>query len=686
MSEPTPTTPQASGVKRAARKTAKKTPAADVSPNATETTGTPGAGKKTAAKAGAAKKAPSPRKGTVKKTTPATTAAKKTPATKRTRVEEAATPRRRTPPKKAAAVLETSGIPAPGGPTQTDEPSLMSEPTLSSGLATGVTEPLLAESLLTTEPAPPSEPPATEPVPSEPAPPEPVPSAPVPSEPVPSEPVPSEPVPSEPVPSEPVPSEPVPSEAPLLARPAPSTQRLSDISQVRHFFRTNQVPIFFVGPSPFNLLGLDRWVQRFSYVTYYDPWDGVHPRVFAPLDKPYVEFRSPEQINNWLLAHPEVQAHIARSAGPDVRPTILLVCFDEQTERICRDLGYDLLLPSATLRGEVQAAFPDAGLGDRLPSEVPALVGSVHARDSLLSTAPTESPEPEDVGGELGGLSSEGLGAAPEGGATQYLPLAVEGVVTRNGTVFGPLLSELIGRPELTPDPNGWCGNETSADLLTDDLRKQARRLVRRVGDWLDGQGYRGYFELDLVVDGAEGRVYLGTLNPRISGATPMTNVSPGAFADVPLFLFHLLEFLDVDVDLDLDDLSQRWQRLAPADEWSQMLVKETAPAVERITAAPATGLYVLQPDGPVSFRYAGTDWHQLEDESELFFLRIYGPGDYRWSGADLGVIVTRGRLLVPSDDGTEVLSPRARQLIAAVRGQYAGTSVAPVGPGVHEV
>ena len=45
---------------------------------------------------------------------------------------------------------------------------------------------------------------------------------------------------------------------------------LRNISEVRHFFRTNEVPIYFVGATPFNLLGLDRWVRNFSYVTYYD--------------------------------------------------------------------------------------------------------------------------------------------------------------------------------------------------------------------------------------------------------------------------------------------------------------------------------------------------------------------------------------------------------------------------------
>src|SRR5262245_31806405 len=39
-------------------------------------------------------------------------------------------------------------------------------------------------------------------------------------------------------------------------------RKLKNISEVRHFFRTNDVPILFFGATPFNLLGLDRWVRN----------------------------------------------------------------------------------------------------------------------------------------------------------------------------------------------------------------------------------------------------------------------------------------------------------------------------------------------------------------------------------------------------------------------------------------
>ena len=66
----------------------------------------------------------------------------------------------------------------------------------------------------------------------------------------------------------------------------------------------------------------------------------------------------------------------------------------------------------------------------------------------------------------------------------------------------------------------------------------------------------------------------------------------------------------------------------------------------------------------------AGLDWHSLGDESEGFWLRILGPGDYRYHGADLGMLVTRARM--QGDDGE--LTDGAQAWIKAIRGRFAGT------------
>jgi hypothetical protein len=470
---------------------------------------------------------------------------------------------------------------------------------------------------------------------------------------------------------------------------------LRNISEVRHFFRTNDVPIYFIGATPFNLLGLDRWVRNLWYIAYYDAWDDAHPRVFTPRDKPYVEFNSGEEINNWLLRNPEVRAFMSRGLLPGVRPKIAMVFFDEETEAICAELGYDLILPPASLRDHLDsklvttrlgnearaysvpntltrvddwaglsAAARKAGLGDDLVVQTP--YGDSGKTTFFISSEADWNRHSKDISGQDIKVMKR----------INNRPIAVEAVLTRSGTVVGPFMSELTGYAKLTPYRGGWCGNEMYPSVLDGKLRSKASRLVRRLGKRLAREGYRGFFEVDVLVDIDTDDVYLGELNPRISGASAITNVTAGAYADVPLFLFHLLEFMDVDFELDVNEINKRWEELASDDVWSQMIIKETSSVVERIDTTARTGQYALDAGGKLVFRRAALDWHQLQSESEAFFLRIYGPGDYRWKGADLGVLVTKGRLQVPTASGGTALTIRARHLIDSIRAEYSGTAL----------
>ena len=137
------------------------------------------------------------------------------------------------------------------------------------------------------------------------------------------------------------------------------------------------------------------------------------------------------------------------------------------------------------------------------------------------------------------------------------LPVAVEAVLTRNGTVVGPFMSELTGHRQLTPYRGGWCGNEMYPEVLDRDLRPQEATVGGLATVLVLGLS-KDFFEVDVLVDTDTDEVYLGELNPRISRTSSITNVTAGAYADIPLFAFHLLEYLNVDFALDIDEINAR--------------------------------------------------------------------------------------------------------------------------------
>ena len=243
---------------------------------------------------------------------------------------------------------------------------------------------------------------------------------------------------------------------------------------------------------------------------------------------------------------------------------------------------------------------------------------------------------------------------------------AVEACITTHGTIVGPFMTDLTGYPELTPYKGGWCGNDLFPESLTLEQRATAIEHVRRLGDRLAQEGYQGFLEIDVLVDLNTDDVYLGELNPRISGVSSMTNVTAGAYADVPLFLFHLLEFMDVEYTVDVEEINERWRQLAAVDVWSQLIMKEPTDSVERILEAPKTGTWHLDDDGNLTYAGGSHDWHDVTHEDEAFFLRVYAPGDFRFKGADLGILVTKGRMQT-----AEGLTPRCHHYIDGIRSQY---------------
>ena len=95
---------------------------------------------------------------------------------------------------------------------------------------------------------------------------------------------------------------------------------------------------------------------------------------------------------------------------------------------------------------------------------------------------------------------------------------------------------------------------------------------------------------------------------------------------------------------------------------------------MERLTGAPKTGIWRMDDDGRIEFARWGNDWHSIHDDSEAFFLRVLGPGDYRCPGADLGCLVSRSRMQTEENR----LTKRACQWIDGIHAQFAGEAVPP--------
>ena len=484
---------------------------------------------------------------------------------------------------------------------------------------------------------------------------------------------------------------------------------LTSLDQIKAHLRESPQPIFYLSRSATNLVGLDRWVGGFHAITLSDSWDGNHARSFTPGNIPSIEPRGNINVANWLLGNDEVQAYIARNTPAGLRPQIVLAMFDETSERLCAALGYELIMPSIALRDRIDSKLVTTRLGNEAGApSVPNVLTRVSGWDDLRAQAQEAGLGDRlviqlafgDSGrttyfvssqADFERVASDVVG--PEIKVMRYInhqPLAAEAVITGAGTVVGPVLREITGHPELTAYRGGWSGSEMYPSLVDVETRGRIGALVERFCGRLAEEGYRGILEVSVLLDTDTGEVYLGELNPRISGSSAHSNLTPGD-TTLPLFAYHLLEYSGVPFTLDLDEIRAERDGALSGQQWSTLVIQYPGPGVDRIVEAAPTGRYRITgsataaPGNAVSTGAAGAvsldfispdpDWQGLSATDEAFWFRAVGTGDICGPGVDIGMLVIRRRV----QEEHYALTPMAKALILAVQGRYRGARINPV-------
>lgn len=438
-------------------------------------------------------------------------------------------------------------------------------------------------------------------------------------------------------------------------------QTLRSIEDIKNYFSTRDRSCYFISASNFNMMGMHEWVRGWQNINLLDCFDGTHPQVRVVQDDHTRCFEGIEDVNHYLVLNPGVQEVLKKKkTKAAAKKQVLFLFFDDYLEEVCADFKVEIALPKNRLVREVDSKIVTTEIGNQ---------AGVHSVPNVLAKVSSYA--------ELEGLAEQaGLGprwvvqtAYGDSGKTTFFidneadyrlyaqqieaqdrvkvmrrvhctGTAIEACATRWGTFVGPLLTELIGVDSLTPYAGGWCGNELYEDAFTPALRAEVQRKTQAMGEALYQRGYRGYFELDYLIDQDTQELYLGELNSRITGVTAMTNMSRFSQAHVPLFLFHLLEF-DVGVDLQLDvaAFNQNMLTHGAVGVSSQVILKYTDDMLQIVTQAPVSGVYRMGADGQLTLKQAGHRRLDALAEDEAYVLRIMSADEYAYHGGDLAIM-----------------------------------------------
>lgn len=462
--------------------------------------------------------------------------------------------------------------------------------------------------------------------------------------------------------------------------------QLKTLADIKQYFKANKTPIYFISATNFNLLGMDEWINNFTFISHIDSFGGQHPHLFSPkTEVPHEEFTSIEDINNYLLQHPEVKQYIKDRSVNGQAGKALFLMFDEKTERLAKAIGLDVCFPSAELRSFLDNKVNTNRIAEKagvacVPYVLSAVESYAHLRkiaEKLGENLVIQTPYGDSghttffiANEEEFNTHKEEILKEKEVKIMKRINCygtAIEGCVTKHGTLVAPLMTELVGFKELTPYKGGWCGNEIYPNAFNADIREKAKKYTQRFGNQLRKEDYKGYFELDFLIDKDNGEIYLGELNPRVSGVSSLTNHAKFAMDDVPMFLFHMLEWLDVPYEMDVNELTNRWSKAESMDSWSQLVIKHTRKTLELTTEAPESGIWEMKKNGNITYKRMDAHRQAVVNDNEAFYMQITQKDDYLYECADLGILVMRGRLM----DDAFVLSERAKRWIKALRSHY---------------
>lgn len=457
-------------------------------------------------------------------------------------------------------------------------------------------------------------------------------------------------------------------------------------AEIIDFFRQQPRSLFYVSTTAYNLLGADEWIANLRFINTVDSFDGRHPNVFTAAPASGSVPSGIDAANCFLLSNLQVDEYVRR-ARPNAG--VLFLMFEQKTEDLAHALGLTVAHPPAWLRQQLDSKTTTTRLAARagilsVPNVLTPVNGYRHLREvaSVLGPDLVVQLPYGDSGATTFFISCEAdyrlhadeIEAQAEVKVMKRIrcrQLTIEGCVTRQGTLAGPLMTEMVGYPQLTPFEGGWCGNEVFAlnasTLLSAGIRREAQRAVLALGEQLRQEGYWGCFGLDFLLDQDSGALYLGELNPRLTGVTPLMNQAAHDRLQPPLLLFHLLEWLGIDFSFDSERFHRIWLEAGPALDWSQLIIEHVRDEPEILTEVPASGVWRLQPDGELHFVGPGFHPEAISGSSEAFFMRTVDAGCTVFRGASLGRLTLRERVV----DDDYRLTPRAAAWICGFRSLF---------------
>ena len=212
------------------------------------------------------------------------------------------------------------------------------------------------------------------------------------------------------------------------------------------------------------------------------------------------------------------------------------------------------------------------------------------------------------------------------------IPVSMATCITRHGNLASGLQKQLVDLPYRNDflEDGIFCGHVWDETLWSSAIQEDALDQANRIGEYVASLGYRGILGIDFIIDEGAREICPIEINPRFTGAFPMLSLLHLQNGIIPLDIFHMLEFLDLPYQLDVEEMNKQYTRPIKGSHLLLFLPPGgQKPRFDRLLP----GLYEYEPNEKrFSFKREAMEYRDIQNENQ--FVLVDGPPDIGGNGA----------------------------------------------------
>ena len=245
---------------------------------------------------------------------------------------------------------------------------------------------------------------------------------------------------------------------------------------------------------------------------------------------------------------------------------------------------------------------------------------------------------------------------------------SITGCATRHGVVTGVLQTQIMDQPELVGfrgRSGVWLGHDWNV-RFSETAQLNAEKLCQTWGRHIYQKGYKGIFGLDVVVGGAAAsqadEVTAIECNSRYTGAFPVYTMLQLSQGEMPLDVWHLLEWLGLDYDLDLAAVQAVSRQAKPG---AHLVLHNLKDEPVKVPGAVKAGVWGIR---PINYLRPGVSLLEIKSDDEFVLCdRIPNQNQIVKPAERMGKLIFKCRVI--DDQGN--LLPEIKRVVKGILTYY---------------